>query len=242
MIGLARGTRRIGGVFVDPRRTMRQVVDKPRVLSTAIALGVAVTFLGLGTLPRQMRALSHAFGPTGNTAADMQVSMMLDGLTRLLVVDRAVPSPTMLLAAVLLVLLAEPVLCLAPATRPALRGVALLGLAPLVIERLGELVLTYLSRPPAVPGHILQLPDRFATGPMLFWPAQGAPGWAQLLEPHLNLISLWCVGLWTVGLWILDGRDFARWHLGLPVAALTGGGLITWALTQPVVALVLTGP
>ena len=239
MKDFVRVARRIGGDLLDPRSAMRSVMERPLVGSTAMVLGITLVVLGLATLPRQMQALTRAFAR--DSLDHTQVTMLLDGLSRLLVVDRTVPSPSLLLAAVLVLLLAEPVLCLVPSRRPALRGIALLGLAPLLVDRVGELVLTYLSRPPAVPGHILQLPDRFTTGPMLFWPTEAAPVWAQLLEPHLNLISLWCVGLWTVGLWTLDGCGFARWHLGLPLAALTGGGLIAWALTQPVVTLVLAG-
>jgi hypothetical protein len=115
-------------------------------------------------------------------------------------------------------------------------------LVPLVIDRAGQLVLTYLLSSPAnvTPGYAMTVPHRFATGPMLFWKgAEQSPQWLTMLDTRVNLVTLGCMALWSIGLRQLDGKCWAIWHFGLPVACLLGAGLVTWALGPFVVAVLM---
>jgi hypothetical protein len=211
-------------------------------MATAFVLGGAA--LGAATLPRQLHELSRALAPAGDPLRDAQHAMMWSGLLRFVLVDRLVPPPTLLLAAILLVLVAEPVLALPRDRRPALWSVAVLGLAPILVQRIGEAVITYLPMEGVVPvpGQVLNLPHQLVTGPLLLWPQSTAPPWLHILDARLNLISIWSLALWTWGLRCLDGRRLEAWHVGVPLATLVGAGLLSWMFTQPVVLLILGRP
>ena len=222
---------RAGSVLVDPRATLDNAHTHPRVVATAVSLCVSTAALGLAALPRQLSVLRRALGPTGNVALDSHYEAMTAGLTRFMVVDRLVPSATLVIAAVLVVLLGGPVLSLAHDRRRALWSLALLGLAPLLVQQLGSLLLTCLASVPADPGpgDAISLPHRFHTGPLLAWTGDGAaPHWLELLEARLNLVSLWCVALWAAGLRMLDGGCLKAWHVAVPVASVAAAGVLTW--------------
>ena len=100
-----------------------------------------MTALGALTLPRQLPALSTALlGPGGPSHG----VLMLGGLRRLMVLDRVVPPPTPVVAGVLLYLLAGAWVGDAPGRRRALVAVIALGLTPLIMLRLGELITVWL--------------------------------------------------------------------------------------------------
>ncbi len=228
--------------LINPPEAMRRGALAPRPLRTLAALAGAVVALGLATIPRQITMLSRALAITGDPLVDLQREALRSGLLRLIVADRLVPSPTLLVAAVLLVAAAEPVLMLARDRRKAIVQVATLGLAVLLVARLGELAMTYLL-PLAEQmraGDALLAPHRFRSGPLLLWrSAHPAPAWLELLEPRANLLVLWAVALWTVGLRELDGGRFSAWHLALPAVCVLGAGVITWILGPVVVAAIL---
>jgi hypothetical protein len=244
MTFLAVGMARLGSVLFDPVSSLRGAVRDPALWPTAIALAAGLALLGSLTLPRQLADLALALAPVGSPLQDGAHAMMRPGLLRLMLADRLLPPATPVLAAALLALGAEPVLALSGATRRAPASVAALGLAPILIERLGEVALTYLAphTPQPVLGAALGLPHRLVSGPLLFFSPGAAPAWAETLEPRLNLFTLWCLVLWILGLRALDGERLRGWHVGLAIAALAGGAVLSWALTSPAVALVLGSP
>lgn len=236
---------RMGRVLVEPRAAIQDALAEPRPWITAVALALPLVALGLATLPRQLSLLDAAFALTGDAQADFTARMMREGLTRLIVADRLVPSPTLLAAAFLTVIVAEPVLMLARERRAQLWSVVLLALTPLVLARIGELALTWLTsyQAGAPPGEIILLPHRFRTGPAIFWNNGTPPSWLERLDGTVNLVTLWTAALWAAALRILDGRTrFALWHVGLPLACLAGGAAVTWLLAPLALALVLGTP
>jgi hypothetical protein len=230
--------------LIDPPEAMRRAALGPRPVRTAAALASTVTALGVATLPRQVAILNRVLAATGDPQSDLHHEALRSGLLRLIVADRLVPAPALLLAAVLLVAVAEPVLMLARDRRPAIVQIALLGLAPLAVDRLGELAMTYLVplAGQVTAGDAVLAPHRFRTGPLLLWWSPGpAPAWLELLEPRANLIVLWAVALWSIGLRTLAGRALETWHVALPLACVLGAGVVTWILGPLIVPAILGG-
>ncbi|MFQ6046961.1 MAG: hypothetical protein ACE5PT_11510 [Gemmatimonadales bacterium] len=236
----------LAGVLVDPVGASRAAVSRPYPVGILIVLGGLLVLLGAGTIPRQLFLLERLFGATGDPLADLPRELMRGGLVRLIVADRLVPSPTIILAALLLGWAVEPVLALARDRRRAIWAVVLLSLAPLIVARLGELAVTYLISPKAavIPADAIQMPHRFLTGPLLAWRgADPAPAWLELLDARFNLIVLWCIALWAVGLRELDGGGrWAAWHWLLPVSCVAGGAVATWILGPLALTVLLRGP
>jgi hypothetical protein len=200
--------------------------------------------LGASTIPLQLDALAAALAPTGAAAADVHYAAMRAGLTRMILADRLVPAPTLLLAGLGVALLSEPVLAVARSRRAALGTVVLLGLSPLLVLKTGELALTLLGHLDArpSPGEVMSLPGRFETGVLVLWrAADPPPRWLEVLDARVNLVSLWCLGLWTVALRVLDGGGLKPWHLLAPAAALIVAGTATW-IVAPLVFSMLLGP
>jgi hypothetical protein len=227
----------------DPGAAIRDATRQPRpVLVGAIGLGM-VCVLGLATLPRQLSLLASALAPAGDVLRDMHHAAMRSGLLRVVIADRLVPPPTVVLAGVILAVAAEPVLALAGERRGAIWTVALLGMTPLIAQRAGELAVTYLAAVGSLPtpGEAVALPQRFSTGPLLLWGAGEAPAWLVSLSQRLDLITFWCLVPWTIGLRELDGRRLASWHVVLPLTSLAFGGLATWWLA-PLATSALLGP
>ena len=236
----------LGAALIDPVGASDAAVSRSRPGATAAGLAALLVVLGLATLPWQVALLRRSLAPVGDPMIDVPHAMMHDGLLRLIIADRIVASPALLLAALFLVYAAEPVLALARERRAAIWVVALLGLSPLLIERVGELAVTFLVSGGAhpTPGDAIRAPHRFVTGPLLaWWRDQPAPGWLELLDSRVNLIVVWSVALWAVGLRALDGgRRFAAWHVFLPVACVAAGGVVTWVLGPLVMAALLGRP
>lgn len=197
--------------------------------------------LGLATLPRQLALLEWALAPTGQPGPDHHLAMLHDGLVRLIVADRLMPPPTVLVAAALVALIADSLLGLGLVARHRVWAVAVLGTLPLAVQRLGELAVTYLlpipSRPS--PGDVIALPRQFATGLRLLWPVP-APLWVASVDARANLITLSCVAVWALGLRRLDGGRWSSWHLVLPAGCLAVAGWSSWLL-EPVVTAALLG-
>ena len=229
--------------LADPVGAARRAGDRPAPARTAAGLLALVVALGAGTLPRQLALLRHSLEPTGRLLVDVHHRALAAGLTRLILFDRLVPPPTVLLAGVLLALAAEPMLSFAQDHRFRVRAVMVLGLAPLLVQRAGELAVAYLltAPPHPTPGLAVVLPQQFATGPALFWSGV-APAWLEALSARINVMTLWSVGVWAAGLRELDGGRLRAWHVALPVFCLAGAGFITWSLGPSVLALILGRP
>jgi hypothetical protein len=208
------------------------------------SLAAVIVAIGCATLPRQLSLLARALAPSGQALRDAHHASMEAGLVRLVVLDRLVPPPTALIAALMIVIVVEPALALADGDRARIRRAIALGLVPLAVQRMGELALTYLApvASPLSPGFVVTLPQQFATGPAILWAAGDAPPWIEALSARINLVTLWSVGIWTTGLRELDGQPLALWHVGLPAACLVTAGLVTWWLGPLVLSLVLGRP
>jgi len=233
------------GVLVDPTGVTKAAVRGAEPGGLALAVFIAVTALGAAALPRQLWVLQQALSPTGRPELDLHYQAMQHGLTRVIIADRLVLSPTLLLAAVFLVLASEPILARARDRRSALWAVALLGLAPLLVEQAGELIMTYLASPHSrpSPGEAINLPHRFVTGPLLFWgDGPSPPAWLEVINARVNVITLWCVVLWTVGLRTLDGGRCRAWHVCVPLSCLGIAGVVTWITTPWAMSALLGRP
>jgi len=231
-------------VLLDPAGTVARAIASPDPWRLLLALALASAVLGLGTVPTQVEMLRTALPPAGNPLLDARTGALRAGILRLIVADRLVPAPAVLFGALVLVLTADPVLMLPVARRRELLGVAVLGLSPVLVERVGELAMTWLVDPgrAVVAGDALTVPPRFAAGARLFWQAAGpAPAWIELLESRVNLFALWCAGLWSLGLHGLAGRRWEPWQVLLPLACLGAGGLLTWLLGPLVMPAILRG-
>ncbi|HXV85348.1 MAG TPA: hypothetical protein VD793_01555 [Gemmatimonadales bacterium] len=234
--------RALGAALARPGAACRAIAERPQPLALAAALLLAVTAVGAATLPRQLGLLDAALAPGGNMLRDLQHAAMRAGLMRIVVVDRLVPPPTLVLAALFLVLACDPMLAAAQDRRRTLWAVAVLGLAPLMVHRAGELAVTYLAAPPAplVPGFPIAVPQRFATGALLFWWGEDpVPPWLLAVNARLNLISGWSVVIWATGLKRLDRGPATAWHVGLPVTCVLLAGLVTYWLRGMTTALII---
>lgn len=231
--------------LIDPAGAAKAAGESANFLVASLALLGTMMALGAATLPRQLMVLGRALGVTGNASQDLHYRLMESGLTRLIVIERLVPSPILILAAVGVVVLADPLLALARDQRPKLRTLVVIGLAPLLVQAVGELVVAYTSSLAArpTPGDAIAMANSFDTGPLLFWRRGGtAPQWLVILDARLNLISIWCVALWVAGLRLLDGGTTRAWHLAVPVVSLCLSGVATWVLGPVVFAALLGRP
>jgi len=231
--------------LLRPGAACRAVAEQPRPFGLAVLLAILVTAVSSATLPRQLTLLDQALAPGGDMLRDLHRAAMHAGLLRVIVVDRLVPPPTLVLAAVLLVIASEPVLAVAEDRRRALWAIAIAGLVPLLVQRGGELAVSYLVDTPSrpVPGFPIALPQRFATGALLFWWRDDAPpDWLLSVNARLNLFAGWCVVIWSAGLRQLDRDGPTAWHVALPLGCVALAGLTTFWLRSLAAALVLGTP
>lgn len=234
---------KLGSVLVDPLSSIRSTLREPVPVATFAWIAVLAAVISALCLPGQLELLHRSLGSAGDPLSDLKSQMMEEGLRRLILVDRLLPPPTLVLAALLLAGAADPILALPQNRRPALWAVAFLGLAPILLQRLGELAITYWTY--SASGGLadaVDLPRRFSTGPELLWLGESPPVWLRSLSQRVNLVSLWSVGLWTLGLRELEGREFAPWHLALPLSVLAVATAITWWLAPFVIPLILGRP
>jgi len=237
--------RTLVAALTSPAAACRALAREPRPVALGLFLAVAVTAAATATIPRQLDLLERALAPGGDVLRDLHLAAMQTGLLRLIVVDRLVPPPTLVLAGMLLVIAADPVLAVSEERRRILVALAVAGLAPLLVQRLGELAVTYLSVLPnhPRPGDPIGLPQRFATGPaLLWWRDAPVPAWLLAVNTRFNLFAAWCVVIWSIGLRQLDGNHRSGWHVGLPVCCLALAALTTYWFRSLATALVLGMP
>ena len=243
MIAVITGFRALTAALVDPVSACRRAIDRPVPLGAGAAFLVTVTALGAATLPRQLQLLAVSLAPVGIPGRDATHQALAAGLSRLVWFDRLVPPPTAVIAGLLVLLAADSVLGLARDARARIATVVVLGLTPVLVQRLGELVMTYAAGVPVplTPGWAIGLPREFLTGPALIW-RHGAPAWLQAVSPRASLITAWSVFIWATGLRELDGGSWRLWHFSLPAACLVAAGIATWWFEHMVVALILGRP
>lgn len=223
------------------RGAVEIVLAFPRPFATGAILFGITAAIGSLTIPRQLAELSAQINGADSIAQALHFGKMQRGLVRLIVVDRIVPPITPLLAAIILLLLSGPALSLSQDREKILSAAVLLGLTPILLQRAGELVVTYLTSAGHVQnvGEAVLIPHHFETGVSLLVPYDWA--WLEPLSARLNLFSLWCVVLWSGTLSQLDSGRAKRWHYGLPVACLAVAGLVTWILGPAFARGILTG-
>lgn len=234
----------VAACVYSPAATARAVpvgVSPRRVILPVLAV---VILMGAATLPRQLHFLAMSLTPTGKPIIDYHHTVLRPGLVRLMLLDRLVPPPTVLLASLFVFWAADGMLHLGGSHRQRVGAIIAMGLVPLLLQRAGELAISWLAVPPphVLPGFAVSLPQQFATGATLFWPPGEAPGWAEAVGARLNLVTLWSVALWSVGLRELDGEGYGPFHLLLPVMCLAAAGFITWSLGPPLWSIVLGNP
>ena len=229
-------------VLIDPIAGVRSAAREPPTAVWTVLL-VTVVLIGVATIPRQLALLSSVFPSIQDPMLSAQQQRLQAGLIRLISADRIVATPTLLLASVLVVIAAEPMLGRSENARGALWAVIGIGVSPIVVARLGELAITYVLPDSALstPGSVITLPHRFTTGPLLFWRHAEPPSAAlEAIDPRINLIALWCVVLWALGLRGLSARQrFETWHFALPVACVGITAVVTWAAAPLVVTAIL---
>ena len=230
--------------MVNPARGMRDAVDRPCAASVGVTLFVAAALIGVATLPRQLAVLEQVLSAR-DPMIQLHYEAMRSGLVRLIWIDRLVAQPSLVFAAALVVLIADPLLSLAADRKRGLVCVALLGLAPILVHQIGELAVTYLvhlgSHP--TPGDAIRLPHGFSTGAKLLRSATApAPQWLEILDSRVNFITLWSVVLWSIGLRAVEGNRLSTVHIAIPLAALVCGGTLTWLSGPVAISLVLGSP
>ncbi len=241
-MNLTKCGRSVLGVLVDPLRNFRRIQTDESWWVPGVLVLLGAALLGLATVPKQLRLLSEALPGVSDVLLSAQHAAIRGGLSRLVFLDRLVPTPTLLVAGIILGLVADSLLSLPRERRWTVWATIGLGLAPIVVGRVGELVLTYLVQADAMtPGHALTLPHRFKTGPLLFWWSdKPASRWLEVVDQRFNLISFWTVGVWAIGLQVVDeSSQLQAWHVLAPVFCLGLAGTITWASGPFIVAIIL---
>ncbi|GIW51688.1 MAG: hypothetical protein KatS3mg081_1043 [Gemmatimonadales bacterium] len=234
---------RVWSVLVDPSGSVKKTLQEPAPAATLIWIAALAAAVSALCLPRQFEILERVLVPVGDPFLDLKSEIMAEGLRRFILADRLLLPPTVVLAAVLLAGAAEPVLALSQNRRPALWAVAFIGLAPVLLQRLGEVAITYwVSSGTGGVADAINLPRQFSTGPDLLWLGGSPPEWIGSLSQRVNLVSLWSVALWSLGLRELEGRGFSAWQLTLPLGVLAVATAITWWLSPIVIPLVLGRP
>ncbi len=244
MTAASRAVRHIVGSLLAPERTAAAATADPRPGTLALVLVLLLAVAGALTLPPVIGALDATWRDGAPAVAASRAAVRA-GVLRLLLIERLTPPPTACVAAALVVVAADSVLSLARDRWRAVATVAILGLAPVLVERFADLVIAYAVRGsvPATPGEAVARASGFVTGPLLLWRGpHAAPAWLETLDGRCNLVLLWCVGLWASGLRLLDGRRLAPWHVGLPLVCLAGGGAVTWVAGPTVLGMILGVP
>ncbi len=207
--------------------------------------------LGAASLPRILALLAASLVPAGSPLAAAHAAALHEGLVRYVVADRLLPPPPLVVAALLVALVATPVLAGRRVAWTAVCGVLAVGAAPLVVQRLGELIVVWTT--PAdglVSGDVASLAARFNVGLAGILAAAGqAPGGAWgVVADATNAIGLWVVVLWGWGLARLD-RDMTLgrgrpvlWPFVLSAAAYAAGYAVYAALLPSWLMLVMGVP
>jgi hypothetical protein len=201
------------------------VAGSRRAVVALAALLALVTGLGAASLPRLLGLLDATLQ---GGAASAHAEVLRGGLARYLVADRLLPPLPFVVAAALVAWIAAPALAGRRVAGRAVCGVLAVGAAPLLLQRLGELAVVWVT--PAeglVPGDVTGLAARFNVGAAGLLAAVGAApgGTLSVVAEAANAIGLWVVGLWGWGLARLAhdashaGRRLPAWPFVLAVTA-----------------------
>jgi hypothetical protein len=205
--------------------------------------------LGAASLPRLLTLLAATLAPVGSPLAAVHADALHAGLVRYVVADRLLPPLPMVAAALLVAIVALPILAERRVAARAVVGVLAVGAAPLVVQRLGELIVVWTT--PAeglVAGDVASLAARFNVGLAGLLAAAGhtPDGALSVVAEASNAIGLWVVGLWGWGLARLD-RGATRGRTRMPAwpfvlaAAAYGAGYAAYAAGLPSYLMLVMG-
>lgn len=230
------------GVAMDVAGSCHAVLALVGLLFLAGALGAA-------SLPRLLALLTATLAPGGPPLAAEHTDALREGLTRYIVADRLIPPLPLVIAALLVGFVSAPVLAERRVAGRAVCGVLAVGAAPLVVQRLGELLVVWATPGDGlVAGDVAGLAARFNVGLAGLFSAVGlAPGGAlSVVAEAANAIGIWVVVLWGWGLARL-ARDASRGRAGWAIwpfalAALAYGiGYAVYAAFLPSYLMLVMG-
>ena len=246
--GMMRGAALPLRALWSPGLALDAVAARPAAALTSLVLLAAA--LGAACLPRLLGLLDGALRPTGQELLDAHLAVLRLGLARLIWFERLVPPLSFAAGGALLWLVAAPVLAGRGVSAGRVAAVLALGLAPVLVQRAGELAVV-LASPAAglAAGEVARLPARFNVGLAGALAAAGvvAPGWLGVAAEAVNGIGVWVVALWAWGLSRLD-RDALRsgrtahapWWV-LAAALAYAAGCTLYAALYPVLLLLVMG-
>jgi hypothetical protein len=227
------------------------VAGSRHAILALVSLLVLTGALGAAALPRLLPLLATTLAPGGSPLLAAHTDALREGLTRYLLADRLLPPLPLVLAALMVAVVAAPILASSRVTARAVCGVIAVGAAPLVVQRLGELLVVWATPGDGlVAGDVAGLAGRFNVGLAGIFSAAGVvPGGAlSVVAEAANAIGLWVVFLWGWGLARLDreasrGRSgLAAWPFALAVCAYSVGYAAYAALLPTYLMLVMGVP
>jgi hypothetical protein len=234
------------GTALDEARSCRPAWAVAGLVVLTAALGVA-------GLPRLLALLGASLAPAGNPVVDAHLAALHRGLARYLVADRLLLPPPYLIGGLLLAAVAAPVLAGRGIGLRAIAGALVVGAAPLLIQRLGELGAVVVAPGGALAaGDVARLPARFNVGlaGALALAGVTSTGWLSVVAEAANAVGVWVFVLWGWGLARLDrGASVAstpdpapRWPFVLAAAAYGAGYAVYGALFPYYLMLVMGAP
>ena len=231
-------------------------LDEARVRSDPLALAsvvLLVAALGSLGLPRLLDLLGATLAPSGQGLLDAHLGVMRAALARLVIADRVLPPLPYVLAALIVVAAAAPVLAGRGVRGRTIVAVLAVGAAPLLVQRVGELAVVWIAPGDGmVAGDVARLPARFNVGVagLLALGGATAPGAWSVVAEAANVVGVWVVVLWGWGLASLDrsvpaaarGAALPVWPFWLAGAAYAAGYALYSALFPLYLLLVMGAP
>lgn len=235
---------------LSPGPSLQEAGDGHGALAAASLL-VLLTLLGALALPRLTALLAAGLPEGSSTLLGAHDAVLRAGLHRYVLADRMLPPLPYLLGALLVAAVAVPLLAANGVRAGTVAGVLVAGASPLLVQRLGELAVVWLTPPEGlVAGEIVSLPARFNVGVAgtLAWAGVVVGGWRSVVAEAVNAVGLWVVVLWGWGLARLDRgpRALAPRAAGaawwcLLAATAYGAGYALYAVLFPYLLLLVMG-
>jgi hypothetical protein len=191
---------------VSPDLSLRAVGAGHGALAGASLL-LLLALLGALALPRLSALLAASLAGNGATLLGAHDAALRTGLGRYILADRMLPPLPYVFGALIAAAVAAPVLAGRGVRAGTVVGVLVAGASPLLVQRLGELAVVWLTPGgDLAAGEIIGLPARFNPGVAGILAAAGTSvgGWRSVAAEAANAVGLWVVLLWGWGLARLD--------------------------------------
>ncbi len=216
-----------------------------------LSLLALVAMLGALGLPRLLSLLAGSLAPGRTPLLDAHAAVLHAGLARYVVADRLLPPLPYLFAAALAAVAAAPLLAERGVRAATVACVLAAGAAPLLLQRLGELAVVWLTPADALAsGEIVGLPTRFNVGVAGVLAAAGVTpaGALGVAAEAANAVGVWVTALWGLGIaGLARGEAAAARGAALPVwpfaltAAAYAAGWAVYAKLFPFLVIVVMG-